>query len=159
MAMNIDKDIVDFLKRNHVAVLATANRSNSSPHAAAIFYATDSKMNLYFLTKENTTKNKNIQSNPQAALVIYEAERLATAQITGTVSRVENDEMMAKAQRVMAKYSKQTAGTDKTPISKLDAGADILYRITPQSIRLADYKFGVKNYIFEIATPAEESLE
>jgi hypothetical protein len=31
--------------------------------------------------------------------------------------------------------------------------------LTPQAIRLGDYKYGAKNFIFDVATPAEESLE
>jgi nitroimidazol reductase NimA-like FMN-containing flavoprotein (pyridoxamine 5'-phosphate oxidase superfamily) len=159
MALNIDPEITSFLKRNHVAVLATSNKETGTPHAATIFYATDSQTNLYFLTKEDTAKSKNLTTNPRAAIVVYEAEMLRTAQISGSVSKVDDPAMMEKALRIMAKFSKQTAQTDQPPISKLDAGEYILYRLTPQSIRLGDYKYGSRNFIFEIATPAEESLD
>jgi nitroimidazol reductase NimA-like FMN-containing flavoprotein (pyridoxamine 5'-phosphate oxidase superfamily) len=159
MALNIDPEITSFLKRNHVGVLATSNKETGTPHAATIFYATDSQTNLYFLTKEDTAKSKNLTTNPRAAIVVYEAEMLRTAQISGSVSKVDDPAMMEKALRIMAKFSKQTAQTDQTPISKLDAGEYILYRLTPQSIRLGDYKYGSRNFIFEIATPAEESLD
>jgi nitroimidazol reductase NimA-like FMN-containing flavoprotein (pyridoxamine 5'-phosphate oxidase superfamily) len=159
MLANVSPDIINFLKNNHVAVLATANKETATPHAASVFFATDSQLNLYFLTKENTTKSKNLATNPQAAMVIYEAEILKTAQILGTVSPVKNDAMMQKALRIMAKYSKQVSGTQTTPISKLDAGDYILYALTPQSIRLGDYKYGSDSLIFDLATPVEESLE
>jgi nitroimidazol reductase NimA-like FMN-containing flavoprotein (pyridoxamine 5'-phosphate oxidase superfamily) len=159
MLANTNQDVVDFLKANHIAVLATASPQSAEPHAATIFYATDSHMNLYFLTKEQTTKSKNLKSNPHAAIVIYNAETLRTAQITGSVSIVQNEEMMQKALNLMSRFSNQAAGTNTTPISKLDAGDYILYRLEPQSIRLGDYKYGSQGTIFEIATPAEESLD
>ena len=159
MSLNASSDLVDFLKRNHIAVIASANKEGARPHAAVVFYATDSKMNLYFLTKKDTTKSRNIETNPQASAVIFEPELLRTAQIYGSISRVEDQSMMDKAKRIMAKYASQTAGTGITPISKLNAGEEILYRLTPQSIRLGDYKYGADNYIFDIATPAAESLE
>jgi uncharacterized protein YhbP (UPF0306 family) len=159
MLTNISPDVIEFLKANHVAVLATASPQSAEPHAAAVFYATDSHVNLYFLTKEQTTKSKNLNSNPQAAVVIYEPSTLRTAQITGHASQVKNDEMMQKALGLMSKFSKQVSGTGTTPISKLDAGDYILYQLEPQSIRLGDYKYGNDSTIFDIATPAEESLK
>jgi nitroimidazol reductase NimA-like FMN-containing flavoprotein (pyridoxamine 5'-phosphate oxidase superfamily) len=151
--------ITEFLKRNHIAVLATASKVTAHPHAATIFYAIDSHLNIYFLTKEKTTKSHNLSANPWAALVVYEADTQRTAQITGTVDKVEDKEMMERAKPLMAKFSKQTSGTDETPISKLEAGEYVLYKLTPQSIRLGEYRYGTRADLFDIATPAEESLE
>lgn len=159
MLNNISQDVIDFLKSNHVAVLATASPASAEPHAATIFYTTDLHMNLYFLTKEDTTKSKNLQANPRAAMVVFDASRLATAQITGQVFKIQNQEMMEKALRLMSRFSQRVSGSATTPLSKLDAGQYVLYQIQPQSIRLGDYKYGQRNTIFEIATPAEESLE
>lgn len=151
-------DVASFLKRNHIAVLATANPAGE-PHAAAVYYDTDLKMNVYFLSKEGTTKNNNLTSNPRAAVAIYEADSQRTAQISGYVERVEDKQMIEKALRIMARFSKGTAGTDETPLSKIKAGEHVLYRLKPQTVRLAEYKYGVQDYLFNVATPAEESLE
>ncbi len=151
-------NIANFLKSNHIAVLATANKSGV-PHAATIFYATDSQMNIFFMTKEKTTKYRNLIENPQAALAIYQPEAQSTAQISGPVSRVDNPEMMQKALRIMSKYSNLTGQTPETPISKLDAGSYVLFKVWPQNIRLGEYKYGPKDQIFDTATPAEELLE
>ena len=159
MGTNIDPSITDFLKRNKVAVLATANKDDARPHAAAVFYDTDSHSNIFFLTKENTTKSKNLQDNPLAAMVIFEARGLKTAQIIGAVTRIDDEAMVQKAQRIMSRFSAEISGNSETPISKLDAGLYVLYMLTPQSIRLGDYKYGRRNYIFDTATPAEESLD
>lgn len=159
MLANIDPDIVAFLNNNHIAVLATASPQSGSPHAATVFYTTDSSMNIYFLTKQDTTKSKNLQANPQAALVVYDAPTLRTAQITAQAEPIKNPAIAQKALGIMSKYSRQTAGTSQPPIAKLDAGDYILYKLVPQTIRLADYKYGAKSTIFNIATPAEESLD
>jgi general stress protein 26 len=151
--------ISDFLKRNHIAVLATAERQSGAPHAATVYYAIDQGLNIYFLTKDRTTKSRNLDTNPQAALAVYEADTQRTAQITGSINRVEDKEIIDKAKPLMAHFSKQTAGTEETPISKLEAGEYVLYRLTPQSIRLGEYKYGVHSDLFDTATPAEESLE
>ncbi len=158
MLKNSNPDIQAFFKEHQVAVLATASKNDSRPHAAAVFYESDSYLNLYFLTKERTIKSGNLDSNPFAAMVIYDASMLSTAQVTGQVNRVNDPDMMAKALRIMSRHSKEVSGSAETPVSKLDAGGYVLYRLTPTSIRLADYKYGGEQ-IFEVAVPAEEQLD
>lgn len=151
--------IAEYLKRNHIGVLATADKKTAEPHAAAVYYATDSHLNIYFLTKDKTAKSRNLELNRQAAMAVYEADTQRIAQIYGLVNRVEDSDMMERAKPLMAHFSQQSAGTSETPISKLAAGEYVLYRLVPQSIRLGEYKYGVHSSLFDIATPAEESLE
>lgn len=158
MLKNSNPDIQAFFKNHQVAVLATANKNDGRPHAAAVFYESDSYLNLFFVTKEKTIKSSNLDSNPYASMVIYDAPMLKTAQISGKADRVEDPEMMAKALRIMSRHSEKVSGTAETPVSKLNAGGYILYRLTPLTIRLADYKYGGEQ-IFEVAVPAEEQLD
>jgi len=151
-------NIASFLKRNHVAVLATASKT-AEPYAATIYFETDSKMNVFFVTKQKTLKAQNLAENPRASVAVYDASTQSTAQITGHVTVVDDPEMMAKALRIMSRHSQETAGTEETPISKLDAGDYVLYKLWPQTIRLGEFKYGPHSQIFDIATPAEESLE
>lgn len=151
--------IAGFLRRNHIAVLATVHQESHEPHAAVLYYATDSHLNIYFLTKSATTKSINLASNPSAAMVVFESDTQRTAQITGQVSKVEDKDMLERALPLMSKFSKATAGTEETPLSKITAGDYVLYRLVPQSIRLAEYKYAPRNEVFDVATPAEESLE
>ena len=66
--------ITNFLERNHTAVLATANKEPGQPHAAVVYYTISSKLHLYFVTKRDTAKSRNLEANPQVAMVIYEAD-------------------------------------------------------------------------------------
>ena len=43
----MDSNTVEFLKRNKVAVLATANKTGARPQAAAVFYEIDSHSNIF----------------------------------------------------------------------------------------------------------------
>jgi general stress protein 26 len=156
---SLNPHISEFLHKNHIGVLATADKTTVVPHAAAVYYATDSHLNIYFLTKDKTAKSQNLDNNNQAAMAIYEADTQRTAQIDGTVSRVTDKDMMERAKPLMSRFSKQGSGSEETPISKLDAGEYVLYELVPQSIRLAEYRYGVHNSLFDIATPAQESLE
>ena len=158
MLTNSNPDIQAFFKGHQVAVLATSSKNDSRPHAAAVFYESDTYLNLFFVTKERTVKSSNLDANPFAAMVIYDAPMLRTAQITGQVSRVEDPDMKARALRIMSRHSEKVSGSGDTPASKLDAGEYVLYRLTPSSIRLADYKYGGEQ-IFEVAVPSEEQLD
>ena len=100
-----------------------------------------------------------MDTNNRAAMAIYEAEAQRTAQISGIVHRVQEKDMLERAKPLMSRFSKQTSGREETPISKLDAGEYVLYCLVPQSIRLGEYKYAVNNDLFEVALPAEESLE
>jgi len=151
-------NIYAFMKKNHIAVLATATK-DGKPYAATVYYATDSKLNVFFVTKDRTQKSRILTENPRAAVVVYEADTQTTVQISGNVSVVDNPEMLAKALRMMSGYSKETAGTEETPIEKLNSGNYLLYKISPESIRMGEFKYGPRNQLFDVGLPAEDSLE
>jgi nitroimidazol reductase NimA-like FMN-containing flavoprotein (pyridoxamine 5'-phosphate oxidase superfamily) len=152
-------NIENFIKRNHVAVLATANKQTGAPHASTIYYTVSSSLNIFFLTKKDTQKNKNIETNPQVALAIYEAQSQSIAQITGNAQAINEPGKIQTALRIMRQYSQQTAGTDEIPLDKLDAGEFILYKVTPNTVRLGEYKYGPRGEVFDTAIPTGESLE
>ena len=66
-----------------VAALATASTSGV-PHVATVYVNIDDSLNLYFITKAETTKTHNILANPQVALSITDAKELKTVQVTGS---------------------------------------------------------------------------
>lgn len=145
--------ILDFLKQNAVAVLATVD-NHKHPHAAAIYYVVDDDLCFFFITKRETAKNQNLQKNHQAALVIYEASSQTTVQANGSVNE-ETD--ATKAQDIFKKVLKLSLATSETgvpPISKLQAGAYIAYKFKPESVRMASFvrpDGGTAEKIFETA--------
>lgn len=79
--------IVDFLNQQGVGVLATAD-SSGKPHAATVYVTSDEPLNLYFVTKRDTQKCRNLQANPRAAIAVYNAATQTTLQAEGTVVEV-----------------------------------------------------------------------
>lgn len=124
-------EIADFLNRNHVAVLSTAD-DDGQPHAATIYYFVDADMNIYFMTKEATRKYKNLKANPRAALAIYEASSQATVQIEGTASEITDSDHMNEIFKHVLAISNQTSQTAIPPVSRLDAGEYKCFRVTPK---------------------------
>jgi PPOX class probable F420-dependent enzyme len=62
------EDVQEFLKEGNVAVLATAD-ARGRPHAAPIWYLYEDGVFL-MSTGEGSQKHRNIERNPEAALVI-----------------------------------------------------------------------------------------
>ena len=150
--------ITNFLERNHTAVLATANKETGQPHAAVVYYTISSKLHLYFVTKRDTAKSRNLEANPQVAMVIYEADTQSSVQLYGQATAIEDPQKLQSALAMMAGHAKATAQTESLPISKLNAGDHVLYQVVPRNIRLAEYKYGAGDNIFEVVVPNETAL-
>lgn len=151
-------DIAKFLSSQKVGVLATASLPGAKPHAASVYYTIDSELNIYFITRSQTTKFNNLQSNPHAAFVVYDVATQTTVQIQGIVKVIEDKAFFDKVFQEMTAYSKQTSGTETLPVTRIEPGEYVLFRIRPQSLRLADYKYSPDRYLFETGTQAEQPL-
>ena len=150
--------VTNFLQRNHTAVLATDNKETGQPYAAVVYYTISSKLHLYFVTKKDTAKSRNIEANPQVAMVIYEADTQTTVQLYGQAIAIEDPQKLQSALAMMAGHAKASAQTETLPTSKLNAGDHVLYQVIPRNIRLAEYKYGASDNIFEVVIPNETNL-
>jgi general stress protein 26 len=151
--------ITNFIVNNHVGVLATVG-PDSLPNASVIYFATNkSNLHIYFITKEETTKSQHLKQNPNVSLVVFDETAQTTAQVRGTAGQVNDSELFSKVWKKIEDYSSKTTKTTGLPIEKLDAGGYVLFKITPQAIRLAGYKYVLMQPLFDVAVAPEESLE
>jgi general stress protein 26 len=164
MPITISKEstaIAKFLDANHTGVLATADKSGA-PHAATIYFATDSKLNIYFLTKEETTKFRNLQSNPQASLAVYEPAKQATVQIQGNVTQLTDLKLLNHLFNRILQTSKETSETNVPPVSRLEAGGYVGFKLIPTTARLAVYTrpdHDALEQLFDVEVAEGESLD
>ena len=70
--MSDETDLQEFLKKANIAVLATVD-GKGRPHAAPVWYLYDNG-DLLVSTGEGSQKHRNIQRNPEIALVIDSRE-------------------------------------------------------------------------------------
>jgi len=130
--------ITKFIHQHPVGVVATAD-SSGTVHAATVYFVADDQLNIYFVTKEQTQKAKNLQQNPSVALALYDAENQTTLQVQGTASILKNiGEFMGIYNQILD-ASTQTSSSERSPVSKLNAGDYLMYCIKPRSLRLAEY--------------------
>lgn len=130
--------IVEFLTTNTIGVLATSDLSNQ-PHAATMYFVVDSDMNVYFITKEETTKCHNLEQNPKAAISVYEPATQSTVQITGTVTAIEEASLIEDIYRRVLATVAATSESAVPPLSKISGGRYRFFRLIPQTAHLAQY--------------------
>lgn len=141
MPVTITKEranISEFIKKHPAGVLATANTSGS-PHAACVYFVTDHDLNIFFVTKEETTKHKNLQQNPLASLAIYDEQAQTTLQANGRAEVIEDMELFSELFNKILDISVEGSGVSRPPVSKLFAGNYFMYKLTPHTLRLAEY--------------------
>jgi general stress protein 26 len=142
MTVHISEDhtkLADQLSKHNIGILATTS-TDLKPHAATIYFVTDADFNMYFITRTNTTKCRNLQQNPQAALAIFEAATQKTVQVVGHVSKVEDTAKFDEIYKQIMAITHNTSYKEAPPFSRLEAGGDtVIYCLKPQSLRLAEY--------------------
>lgn len=130
--------IHNFLRANPVGVLSSVD-PNGDPHSVVIYFSIDNQFQVFFLTKSDTQKYDNLLRHDHVMLTVFDAESQATAQIAGiAVEITDNYEVSSVAGAVLA-ASLMTSREGQPPISKLQAGAYVAFRIEPNQIRMAVY--------------------
>jgi uncharacterized protein YhbP (UPF0306 family) len=66
--------LMDILDSNKLCSLATVS-ADGSPHANAVYYASDSDLTLYMLTPPSTRHGNNVVRNPGVAVTIFDSRQ------------------------------------------------------------------------------------
>nr|ALS89070.1 Rv1155_F420: PPOX class probable F420-dependent [uncultured bacterium] len=128
-----------FLSSHEVAVLSTTDRTGSI-QGVTIYYFLGTNNKIYIMTKTDTAKAHNMLANHQVALTIFEAEEAKTAQIQG-YAEIEADPATKQAVFDQLLRPRKYGGeTRMPPLSQLEAGGFIAFRITPITVKYTDYK-------------------
>lgn len=131
-----NRRIFDFLSKHGVGVLTSVD-PNNNPHATTVYFSTDKHFGIFFITKKGTKKYDNLTRNGHAMLVCYDQASQTTAQISGSVAEINDEEMFNNVYGRMVKISEATSEAGLPPISKLSLGEYVLMGITPSQIRMA----------------------
>lgn len=127
-----------YIKEHPVAVLSTTDQ-NQMVYGAAVYICATSANQLYFVTKTQTQKFQNIQSNPQAAITIVDPNTTSSLQANGQTKTIKDASLI---ELIMAKMAKIYAHAPDwlPPITKIRAGAYQVVEIQVQEARLAHYQ-------------------
>lgn len=136
MNIPIASDIADFIERHRVGRFATAD-ANGAPYAVPICYAFDGEriytaldLKPKSVDGKSLKRVRNIQANPQVALVIddYSEDwsRLAYVMVRGDAEVVESGDERQRAEQLLRQKYSQYA-------TLLEAGCAVI-RITPRRV-------------------------
>ncbi len=132
-------ELRDFLSQHEVGVLSTTDRTGSV-QGVTIYYLLGTDDKIYMITKTDTAKAHNMLANHQVALTVFDADEAQTAQIQG-YSEIEAD--IATKQAIFQRLiqPRDYGGESRMPpITQLEAGGFIAFRITPTNVKYTDYK-------------------
>ncbi len=136
---------------NAVSTLTLATCDKGVPWAATVFFAADSKFNLYFVSDHRTQHGRDMAANEQVAATINPDcdnwHAVAGLQIRGTVSIVDGVERakalvlyFKKFPQIDALFAKPEGEHEETIAARLKAAN--FYKIKPEMIRVIDNEKG-----------------
>ena len=124
--------ILDFLREHQVLTLAVAG-----PYAAAVFYAVDDELNLYFVTDSATRHGAALSRESSVAGTIQRDrqnwQEIRGVQWTGQCARLTGAERQAGWELYLKRFAFAGAPELGPAFAKVD-----LWKITPDWIRLTD---------------------
>lgn len=83
----IKGEAIKFIQKKKLAVISTVNEEGK-PESATILYFFDNDFNLFFITRNDTRKAKNIEHNSNVAIVIGTELGPSTMQMSGTAEKI-----------------------------------------------------------------------
>ena len=132
-----DHEVNNFIDEHRRAVIATVDR-DGQPYTSNIYYALSKNNQIFFVTKEQTTKAKNLLENDRAALTISDNEKPIAVNLTGTARRLEDykerDTIMQQIFKVS--YEKHK---DYAPIVKMHKGSFSVFQFHPIQAKMTDF--------------------
>lgn len=137
--------IHEFLARHTTLTLATIGPEG--PQAAALFYAHDAALNLYFLSALSSRHARNLAADPRCAATIQadgqDWRQITGLQIEGVAQAISSPEEWAIAYEVYrAKFPFVGDAWQGKGISALTLSGPLarsrFYRLTPHWVRLID---------------------
>jgi general stress protein 26 len=133
----VKQKVKDFLKQNPAGVLSTVGE-DSSPYSTTIYSVVDDDLSIYFLSKAETQKIKNIQNNNKVMFVAFETKTQTNVQVSGYALEIKDQRDQDIFKKIL-EVTRNTSGAEVPPISKLFAGPYAVYEIQPQQISYSVY--------------------
>ncbi len=134
------RKIKAYIDQNPIATLGTVGGAGT-PSGAIVYVCTDPRDHpiVYFLTKQQTEKYKNLRDYHQVSLTIVNPAENSTLQAKGRAFDVE-DAMMIDLVMEKIAHDHVSAKEWLPPIAKLRAGAYVIVGIELTYARLAQFQ-------------------
>jgi len=128
----------DFLTANRIGVLSTVT-PDGDPHGVVIYFDIDHNFAASFITRNGTKKYDNLRHNNHVMLTVFEPKKQAVVHIAGTATEITDIYELKEIAAATLAISLSTSETGQPPITKLEAGEFVGFKIAPKYIRMAVY--------------------
>jgi general stress protein 26 len=137
---NATLDARSFLEAHSLGVIATLS-PEGTPRARTVYYVSDDSLAVYFLTLTGTRKVEDIAHDTHAAFVVSAEQGPQTIQLEGTVVNLTDT---ATVDAIVKKLSQkiEERGSHFAPLTHLDTGKIMLYKLAPSWVRWGDFTHG-----------------
>jgi uncharacterized pyridoxamine 5'-phosphate oxidase family protein len=139
------KEILRFLRINHLASLATVS-PKGQPESSDVYFGVDESFHLFFPTGTDSRKYKNLMKHPRVALSITDERQQVTLQMEGEATLIKKVRKDSKAAKLLTEVL--TPGIFEIlklmkdplpPVLKIPNGELALFKVTVDWMRWADF--------------------
>ena len=134
--MTTPNELQAFINNQPVATLSTVG-PDTTPYAAVVYVFFENEQ-IFFLTKRDTQKFRNITMNPTVAVTSFRENELETLQVIGQAYEVEDKDAKDAVKRQLARLHGPSKGV-LPPIMQLEAGEYVVVGIDPVSSRVGRF--------------------
>lgn len=135
----IDAPASSFLADHSVGVLSTVGRDGQL-WGTVVYYTYDPDIPaIYMLTKSDTQKTHNILATHQVAFTVFDEPKRQTIQLQGFAEIESDSAVKTKVFREISQPKQYQDGVKDPPVTQLQAGGYIVFRITITSVQFSDY--------------------
>jgi nitroimidazol reductase NimA-like FMN-containing flavoprotein (pyridoxamine 5'-phosphate oxidase superfamily) len=137
--MNFDNKVGEELEsiQQSLGVISTVNEFNK-PESATMYYFYDNAFNIFFVTRSESRKYKNIQKNPNVSFVVSSEHPAKTIQIEGVASEVfDPDQQVKYFDKLMAKAKESNP---MPPVDQMVIGEMVFMKISIMWARCGNFE-------------------
>ena len=136
----ITKEATDFLSSHNIGVISTLSREGSLSSAAVYYTFNKDTQFLNILTKNQTTKAKNITANENVAFTIFDEITRQTVQLRAAAAKEPDATIRQRTYEKIAKPQSAGKSDNQPPVTTIDEGSFTVLRLTPSAFEYHDYK-------------------
>lgn len=134
----LNQEALKFIRSRELAVLSSIDRTGNL-YGTPVYYVVDQDNRFYIITKEGTTKARNITGNSQVALTIFDETKAKTINIQGDAEYVSNQKIIGHVFNEIVKPRNYDGNVKLPPVAYLKEGDFKVICISPTSAKYADY--------------------
>ena len=131
----------EFIANHRAGALATADKKGN-PHVVVVYFGVDKDLSLYFSTRVESRKYKNIIDRPTVAMAFSDRENIKTMQVTGKAKRVDDLAQEQKVLQDLMQYRYGEPNWPAPPMKLYEHGATdelAVIKVIPSEMTFADF--------------------